>query len=207
MGRVRSFDTDDAVRRARSVFWSVGYAQASLPELEAATGLQRSSIYHAFGSKRGLFDAAVASYLAEVVRPRLAPLSGADVAPHALTDYLTGLVRALRAPGSPAADGCLLVAAAGAPIGQEPEVREAIRAYRSELLAAFTAGAAARFPRLAAAERDRLAETCAGLVIAAFALARIDPVAAAATLEPALGAIAALDRAEAGDRAPETAAA
>ncbi|MDD0859753.1 TetR/AcrR family transcriptional regulator [Arthrobacter alpinus] len=45
-----------------------------LPDLERATGLSRSSIYHAFGSKRGLFDAAVASYLSEIIRPRLQPL-------------------------------------------------------------------------------------------------------------------------------------
>ena len=69
------------MRAARTVFWEHGFEAASLPALERATGLNRSSIYHGFGSKRGLFDAAVASYLDEVVRPRLRPLVQDDVAP------------------------------------------------------------------------------------------------------------------------------
>ena len=84
MGRNRTFDTQEAVRAARSVFWSNGFGGASLPDLEQATGLNRSSLYHAFGSKRGLFDAAVDSYLEEVIRPRLrilteAPGNGASI--------------------------------------------------------------------------------------------------------------------------------
>jgi AcrR family transcriptional regulator len=74
MGRTRAFAEIDVVRAARGVFWNRGYEETSLPDLEAATGLNRSSIYHSFGSKRGLFDAAVESYLDDVVRPRLEPL-------------------------------------------------------------------------------------------------------------------------------------
>ena len=74
MARPRSFDTATAVRAARQVFWTRVSEATSLPDLEAATGLRRSSLYQAFGSKRGLFDAAVASYLDEVVRPLLAGL-------------------------------------------------------------------------------------------------------------------------------------
>ncbi len=91
MGRKRSFDADEAVRAARSVFWSNGYEGASLPDLEAATGLNRSSIYHTFGSKRGLFDAAVDSYLNEGIRPRLRVLLEDPVPPDAVRTYLTGL--------------------------------------------------------------------------------------------------------------------
>jgi len=63
MGRTRTFDEDAVVRAARDVFWQHGYAEASVPDLEAATGLGRSSLYHSFGSKRELFDAAIESYL------------------------------------------------------------------------------------------------------------------------------------------------
>ena len=56
MARTQSFDRDTVVRAARTLFWTVGYESASIPELETATGLSRSSIYNAFGSKRGLFD-------------------------------------------------------------------------------------------------------------------------------------------------------
>lgn len=100
MGRTQAFDTTEVIRAARDVFWEQGFEGAPLPELERATGLSRSSIYHAFGSKRGLFDAAVESYLDEVIRPRLAPLKAADVAAGALETYLTGLRAALLNAGS-----------------------------------------------------------------------------------------------------------
>lgn len=74
MGRTRSFAEDEAVHAALGAFWGGGYESTAVPELERVTGLSRSSIYHSFGSKRGLFDAAVTAYLDDVVRPRLAPL-------------------------------------------------------------------------------------------------------------------------------------
>ncbi|WP_448631397.1 TetR/AcrR family transcriptional regulator [Cellulomonas soli] len=69
MGRHQGFDTAEVVQLARDAFWDRGLDGTSLPDLERATGLSRSSIYHAFGSKRGLFDAAVQDYLQTVVRP------------------------------------------------------------------------------------------------------------------------------------------
>src|SRR5699024_9409150 len=81
MGRQSAFVREDAVRSARDVFWSEGYEGASMASLQRATGLNASSIYHAFGSKRGLFDAAIEDYLECVVRPGLAPLRAPEVAP------------------------------------------------------------------------------------------------------------------------------
>ena len=74
MGRTRTFDETDAARSALEAFWDHGLEGTAIPDLEKATGLSRSSIYHSFGSKRGLFDAAVDTYLDQIVRPRLAPL-------------------------------------------------------------------------------------------------------------------------------------
>lgn len=74
MGRVRVFDENTAIRAARDVFWERGYASTSLAELQAATGLSRSSVYGTFGSKRGLFEAVTHNYLDEVVIPLLEPL-------------------------------------------------------------------------------------------------------------------------------------
>lgn len=61
-GRPRSFDTDAVVERALDAFWANGYELTSLDDLCAATGLAVSSVYAAFGSKRGLFEAALARY-------------------------------------------------------------------------------------------------------------------------------------------------
>lgn len=191
MGRTPSFDTTEVVRAARGVFWANGYEAAALPELEKATGLSRSSIYHAFGSKRGLFGAAVANYLDEVVRPRLAPLTADTVAPGALEEYLTGLRAALLRAGTlPATSGCLLVNSAGAPIGQDHEVARIVADYRAELRAALGNGVRARLPRLTEPEHSTLADACTGLVLAAFALVRVDPAQAASSLDTARALLA-----------------
>lgn len=194
MGRAQAFDTSEVVRSARSVFWQHGFEGASLPLLEQATGLGRSSIYHAFDSKRGLFDAAVDSYLDEVIRPRLRPLQRQQVAPAAIDEYLLGLKAALRTPGSlPTMSGCLLVNAATAPIGQDDAVAQRVSDYRRELRAALGTGIAARLPQLGRRELNRLAGACTALVISAFALVRVDPDAAAGSLDTALALIDAAD--------------
>lgn len=187
MGRAQGFETEQAVRAAREVFWRDGYAEASVPALERATGLNRSSIYHAFGSKRGLFDAAVQSYLDEVVRPRLRPLVADDVAPGALVEYLTGLRAALaRSDEVQGTSGCLLVNTSGSPIAADDAVRRTVADYRAELRAALRRGAVAMRPGAAPADADRLADVCTALVISAFTLVRVDPPSALHCLDTAV---------------------
>lgn len=69
MARTREFDDETAVRAARELFWERGYVSTSLADLQAATRLSRSSMYATYGSKRGLFERAALSYLAEVIDP------------------------------------------------------------------------------------------------------------------------------------------
>src|SRR3954447_16297002 len=62
IGRPRAFDVDQALDRAVEVFWRQGYEGASLSDLTAAMGINRTSMYAAFGNKRELFDKALARY-------------------------------------------------------------------------------------------------------------------------------------------------
>jgi len=198
VGRQQEFDTGAVVRRARAVFWEHGYDGASVPALERATGVGRSSLYHAFGSKRGLFDAAVTSYLDEVVRPRLRPLRQTDVDPTALAGYLAGLREALAA--APRTPGCLLLNTATSPLGGDAAVAATVGAYRAELASALAAGVRAARPELDAAAARHLTATLTGLVLAAFALARTDPAAATSCLDTALVAAASPPHAPRGTR-------
>lgn len=59
MGRKRSFDETTVLDALIGVFLDHGYEGTSLDELVAATGLLRGSLYSAFGSKRGMFLAAL----------------------------------------------------------------------------------------------------------------------------------------------------
>ena len=95
MGRTQTFDTDEAVRSARDVFWDKGFEGTSLADLEVATGLSRSSLYHAFTSKRGLFDAAVQDYLDTIIRPRLRILITEPIPADAVQQYFNGLIQAI----------------------------------------------------------------------------------------------------------------
>lgn len=187
MGRMQSFDTRAVVHAARELFWELGYEGSSLPEIERATGLNRSSLYNAFGSKRGLFDAAVESYLTEVVRPRLNPLQGDDVAADAVVTYVSTLREALQSPESmPARNGCLLINVAGSTLGHDKVVQEVVAAYRAEMLQAMENGIRSRCPTLDKTQIRQRAESCSGLVIAALVIARVSNGAAIRSLDAAL---------------------
>src|SRR5882757_7465970 len=54
-GRPRAYDPATAVARAAETFWKAGYAGTSLDDLSAATGMNRPSLYAAFGDKRDLY--------------------------------------------------------------------------------------------------------------------------------------------------------
>jgi TetR/AcrR family transcriptional regulator, transcriptional repressor for nem operon len=62
MGRPRNFEADTVVERAMEEFWTHGYASTSPAQLAEATGVGKGSLYNAFGSKRQLFDQALARY-------------------------------------------------------------------------------------------------------------------------------------------------
>jgi len=62
MARPREFDPDDVVACAMDLFWDSGYHGSSYQALEAATGLNRSSLYNAFGGKQELFCRALDAY-------------------------------------------------------------------------------------------------------------------------------------------------
>ncbi|MBK3626100.1 TetR/AcrR family transcriptional regulator [Streptomyces sp. MBT49] len=61
-GRPRGFDADEALDRAVEIFWRQGYEGASLTDLTEAMGINRTSMYAAFGNKEELFHRAVARY-------------------------------------------------------------------------------------------------------------------------------------------------
>src|SRR4051812_11366538 len=61
-GRPRAFDADRALDRALTVFWRKGYEGASMPDLTRAMGINRPSLYAAFGNKQELFRKAVERY-------------------------------------------------------------------------------------------------------------------------------------------------
>lgn len=62
MARLREFDEEKALDAAMQLFWEKGYSATSLSDLTAKMGIQRPSLYAAFGDKEGLFEAALRRY-------------------------------------------------------------------------------------------------------------------------------------------------
>src|ERR1700674_4986058 len=62
-GRPRAFDVDQALDRALHLFWRKGYEGTSLSDLTRAMGINRPSLYAAFGDKETLFRKALDRYV------------------------------------------------------------------------------------------------------------------------------------------------
>jgi len=77
IGRPREFDLDSALDRAVEVFWRQGYEATSLSDLTGAMGINKPSLYAAFGNKEELFKKALDLY----ERDKLAYMTEALKAP------------------------------------------------------------------------------------------------------------------------------
>src|ERR1700719_1632668 len=61
-GRPRAYDPDRALTQAMGCFWKAGYSGTSLDDISAATGMNRPSLYAAFGDKQALYLKALRHY-------------------------------------------------------------------------------------------------------------------------------------------------
>jgi len=75
-GRPRAYDPDQAIARAAAQFWKAGYAGTSLDDLVAATGMNRPSLYAAFGDKREIYLKTLDYYMEEGQALARAALAG-----------------------------------------------------------------------------------------------------------------------------------
>lgn len=108
-GRPRTFVVEDALEAAMRVFWRKGYLGTSLADLTGALGINRPSLYAAFGSKEGLFRQALERYAngpTAYLRDALEKGTAREVVEH----MLNGAARLATNPGNP--QGCLWVKAA-----------------------------------------------------------------------------------------------
>jgi len=60
--RAKEYDRDQVVQKAMELFWDRGYHATGVADLEAAMGINKFSLYAAFGNKRGLLLEALDLY-------------------------------------------------------------------------------------------------------------------------------------------------
>lgn len=109
VGRPRNFDIDEALDRALEVFWRHGYEGASLPMLTEAMGINRPSLYAAFGNKEALFRRTLERYTEGHAAHLLAALDE-PTARSVAERLLMGTVEFLANPKQPR--GCFMVQSA-----------------------------------------------------------------------------------------------
>lgn len=167
MGRPRIYDPETALRRAGEQFWKSGYAGTSLDDISAATGMNRPSLYAAFGDKHQLYLKALAAYwqrahqaMHEALADENQPLAAA------LLRAYDAQLEIYFAEGSPAR-GCFVVSTAVTEALEDEEVRSSLAEGFRQLDEAL----AARF-RLAVAKGElaRNADPAALGVLAAALL-------------------------------------
>lgn len=120
-GRPRAFEADRALIQAMEAFWSDGFAATSLDDISTATGLNRPSLYGAFGDKRALYLQAYGQYrkrMNEQFQPLFAaqeplPVKLRRILTAALDLYLSG-------PNGPR--GCFTVLSAASEAIADPDL-------------------------------------------------------------------------------------
>ena len=108
MARPRSFDRDDALDRALAAFEKTGYEATSFQDIVDATGLSRSSLYGAFGSKHALYLAALDRFQAHGAAQLDALFAAAPTALAGIGAYLDRIVQDAADGAEPAALGCFV---------------------------------------------------------------------------------------------------
>lgn len=150
-GRPPTYDRDGALRAIRDIFWNRGFSATSLDDISAAAGMNRPSLYGAFGDKREMYLAALRMFATESSRelqkalqaPTLREALQAFYA-RAIQDYLSG-------QGGPR--GCLVICTAVTEATTDPAIRSELAAILAGIDSAVTA-------RIARAQAD--GDRCAG---------------------------------------------
>jgi len=131
MARTAAYDRDAVVEQAVLQFWTDGFAPCDVESLTRASGLNRHSLYKAFGGKSGLFVEALNRYIARETAEYLALLEkGSDL--DALVAYFERATKSIQAPRRADAEdrrGCLITNTVIEMGRSDPDVAEIIDGY------------------------------------------------------------------------------
>jgi AcrR family transcriptional regulator len=130
-GRPRGFIAEEVLEKVRGVFLAKGFTGASLDELAAAAGLNRPSLYAAFGDKEQLYIATLRFYGTKSIEGLDAILASAGTIQQRLARVYSAAIDLYTAP--PHRPGCMIVGTAAVESPTYPK----IAATAAELLAAI----------------------------------------------------------------------
>jgi TetR/AcrR family transcriptional regulator, copper-responsive repressor len=108
-------------------FWRVGYAGTSLDEISAATGMNRPSLYAAFGNKRALYLKALARYWEVSLADMRGALAGDLLLEDALMRVYDGAL-SIYFSGDGRPRGCFVIGTAVTEAVEDAEIRDSLAA-------------------------------------------------------------------------------
>lgn len=152
------------------LFWEKGYEATSLADLLEATGLSKSSFYRTFGSKRGLFGEALATYNGRISARFTQVGEGTGLSD--VIEFFEERAAHARSPdGSPG--GCLIVKSTTERADRDEDVAEDGRAYREAARNGFLGAlrTAAEQGEIEKSELEQKADLLTGLMIGAYVAA------------------------------------
>ena len=176
MARPLSYERKAVLEQAMRLFWRQGYEATSVQDLVEATGLNRASLYNAFGDKRGLFLAAIERYQSVTSCGRLSALEAEGSALAALRRYFEELIAFSLGDGRRL--GCLMTNSAIEMAPRDPDCAERLRDGLARVEDAFyhlVRRAQSRGEIAQARDARALARFLLGLVQGLRVLARLDP--------------------------------
>ncbi len=135
VARPRTFEREEVVEKALSVFWRQGYQATSVQDLVEATGLNRGSLYDTFGDKHGLFLEAVEHYRSHVSARRLAKLEEPGPAREKIATYFKEVIEF--SVGEGRLLGCLMTNSAIELAPHDRDTRLAVAANMAAMEATF----------------------------------------------------------------------
>jgi TetR/AcrR family transcriptional repressor of nem operon len=130
MAGVRQFDEDSAFEKALDTFWAKGFRATSMLDLAKSTGVQRGSLYNAYGDKERIFVRVFERYTDRFIGDARKALNKPDLR-NALTDFFTFAIRSIT-QGSPAR-GCLSTKIAVEIDPESPRQQELVMRMLDEL--------------------------------------------------------------------------
>ena len=169
-GRPRAYQPEIALGRALDLFRKDGFAATSLDDLSAATGMNRPSLYGAFGDKRELYIKSYARYCADA-RAAMQEIFRKELPIRKRLERIFEVALDIYLSGDAGPRGCFTVMTAASEAVADPEIRALVLEGFSELDKAF----AACFRR--AKEKGELTNSADPVVLAQLASATIHTIA------------------------------
>ena len=131
----KSFDEEAAVEKAMQVFWEKGFEPASIADLIEGTGVNRGSLYNAFGGKKQLFLKALLKYERDNHRAALSQLEAMDNPKKAITELFDAIVA--ETADDKNHKGCFLINTASEIATHDEEVQSIVTNSLREIEAFF----------------------------------------------------------------------